>query len=206
MSDGLLQTKTISSRAFIVGCGRSGTSLLQVMVAGHSRVFSCPETHFFDRTYGRSQWLMRPARARRTRNVLYHIASLLGRPDFNQIVPRWSLFYGKYVPAFRTMLDTCARDAGKDMWVEKTPLHILHIPTIAKFFPDARFVHILRDGRDVVASMVEATSLDPVAWGSRFSIERCVQIWNRAVKISLSYAHNPDHMLVRYVGLNPVLT
>jgi hypothetical protein len=40
----------------------------------------------------------------------------------------------------------------KDRWAEKTPMHALHITELARLFPSARFVHVIRDGRDSAAS------------------------------------------------------
>lgn len=44
-----------------------------------------------------------------------------------------------------------ARD-GKSRWCEKTPMHVLHMEQLRGLFPNARFVHIIRDGRDCAAS------------------------------------------------------
>src|SRR5258705_434249 len=43
---------------------------------------------------------------------------------------------------------------GKPQYADKTPSHLLHVPLLAGRFPRARFVHIVRDGRDVAASLV----------------------------------------------------
>jgi hypothetical protein len=41
---------------------------------------------------------------------------------------------------------------GKERWCEKTPMYALHIETLARAFPDARYIHMLRDGRDCAVS------------------------------------------------------
>ena len=43
---------------------------------------------------------------------------------------------------------------GRPYVAERTPLHVFHLPLIAEVYPDARFVHIIRDGRDAVRSLV----------------------------------------------------
>lgn len=45
-----------------------------------------------------------------------------------------------------------ARGQGKRRWCEKTPQHVQHLPALAHLFPDARFVHVIRDGRDCAVS------------------------------------------------------
>ena len=48
-----------------------------------------------------------------------------------------------------------AKEHGKSRWADKTPDHAEHIPLLAAMFPDALFVHLLRDGRDVALSVIE---------------------------------------------------
>ena len=47
---------------------------------------------------------------------------------------------------------TYAKSKGKKRWAEKTPDHSLNIPFLAELFPEAFFIHIVRDGRDVACS------------------------------------------------------
>ncbi len=47
-----------------------------------------------------------------------------------------------------------ADQAGKARFADKTPRNVLHVELLAAAFPDARFVHLIRDGRDVVPSLV----------------------------------------------------
>lgn len=46
-----------------------------------------------------------------------------------------------------------ARTEGKSRWCEKTPQHLQHLGNISKLFPSAKFIHIIRDGRDCAASL-----------------------------------------------------
>ncbi len=45
---------------------------------------------------------------------------------------------------------------GRDLWIEKTPNHLLYLPEIAHHIPDACFVHVIRCGVDVLASIADA--------------------------------------------------
>ena len=76
--------------------------------------------------------------------------------------------------AIRRMFALYAQRAGKDRYGDKTPAHVLCLPTLASLFPESRFVHIIRDGRDVASSYLDA------AWGPR-SVEEAAIHWKRFV-------------------------
>jgi hypothetical protein len=55
----------------------------------------------------------------------------------------------------RLLMEGIARRQGAHRWAECTPDNLLYVPAIADAFPDARFLHIVRDGRDVACSLAE---------------------------------------------------
>jgi hypothetical protein len=61
-----------------------------------------------------------------------------------------------FASALGALYAAYAEQEGKPRWGDKTPSHVLFIPALARLFPDARFVHVIRDGRDVSLSLVEA--------------------------------------------------
>ena len=54
------------------------------------------------------------------------------------------------------MFSASARKKGKSRWGDKTPCHVLDVARLASDFPEAQFIHVIRDGRDVAASMIKA--------------------------------------------------
>ena len=54
---------------------------------------------------------------------------------------------------YRFFFEWLAVRLGKDVWIERSGASILSVPTLARLFPDARFVHVYRDGRDTAISM-----------------------------------------------------
>ena len=54
---------------------------------------------------------------------------------------------------YRFLFEWLADRFGKDVWIERSGASILFVPTLARLFPDARFVHVYRDGRDTAISM-----------------------------------------------------
>jgi glycosyltransferase involved in cell wall biosynthesis len=63
--------------------------------------------------------------------------------------------------AISAILSSYAHAKGKKRWIEKTPNHITDIPFIVKLFPQAKFIHIVRDGRDVACSSFK----ERATWG-----------------------------------------
>jgi hypothetical protein len=74
---------------------------------------------------------------------------------------------------FNQILLLFAGAKGKHIWCEKTPMHVHHLCLLAAEFPNAKFVHIVRDGRDCAASFHRRWKFNPV---------RTVYRWKRAVR------------------------
>ena len=86
-------------------------------------------------------------------------------------------------------------------WIEKTPRHLHCIPFIEAADPGALFLHMLREGRDVVASMYEVTHSYPEHWNGPRDIDTCVERWKADIGISRQYLGRRNHAFVRYGDL-----
>jgi hypothetical protein len=162
-------------RAFIVGCDRSGTSLLRSILNRSPALAIAPETHFLRRlsTTGRSRELSRfqpladDARVTALAGYLYrgsrrwHAAywEWLRRSIPEETFTRRLLEAPRTEPAiFALLLELWAEsEPGKAdaLLGEKTPAHLYSVPELLAWYPAARVVHILRDPRAIVASKVE---------------------------------------------------
>jgi hypothetical protein len=192
-------------RTFVVGCPRSGTTLVQAMIARHPDVFSLRETYFFESLLGDAQLRWGDREARPTRRW-YHRAGFAqswGRRRLRQLervhaerwrgpTPhRWIACVRRYV----AMLDEAASREQKTHWVEKTPNNLLFLDEIADCIPDACFVHVLRNGIDVVASVSDAdTRLKTRAFSG--GMVRWARRWNRSMEINLARLGDPRHYLL----------
>jgi hypothetical protein len=78
-----------------------------------------------------------------------------------------------YPDLVRCLYRLYAESQGKARYGNKTPRHVIFIPTLAERFPEARFVHIVRDGRDVTLSLLEVDDDMPdVRTAARFWRDR----------------------------------
>lgn len=205
-------------RTFVVGCPRSGTTIVQAMLARHPEVFTLPETGFFPRLLGGLHHRLgdegaKPARrsmARRLgltrrygrREFLELERALLGEEHQSKRAP-W--LQETCIKRFIEMLDGVTRQAGRSVWIEKTPHHLLYLPEIERYMPEARFIHVIRPGVDVLASITDAElRYDNKAFGG--GLMQWIRRWNRAAEIHRSRIGARNHHLVFLEDLvrNPV--
>jgi len=196
----------IKNRIFVVGCPRSGTTLLQGLLNTHPAITSFTESHFFD--FGVKQPKSGPFYyVRKNANELIisflsenSIDKTLNHKILNQM-PAQPVIKGngvtKWSQYFISILDTIATSREKNVWVEKTPDHLNRIKLISKVCPDAHFIHIIRNGKDVVASLFTASK----KWKKKYTINDCVKFWNKAIIISTHYVNNKHHNCIFYDDL-----
>jgi hypothetical protein len=140
---------------FIVGCPRSGTTLLQRIVNAHPQIAILHETHWIPKFYRRGIGLTPDGRV--TPELVERIVAHRTFPKLG--ISRLDLegFLGNgapvsYVRFVTSLFDHYARSAGKPLAGDKTPEYGRHIRLLHRFWPAARFVHLIRDGRDVCLS------------------------------------------------------
>ncbi len=140
---------------FVIGCPRSGTTLLQRMLDSHPELAVANDTHFIPRAiahlHGEVDFALTPELVARVRS--YHRFHRLGLADHEVDDAAYeAVTYGEFVSC---LYDTFAANNGKRRGGEKTPDYARHVPLLHGLFPSARFVHIIRDGRDVALSTLD---------------------------------------------------
>jgi hypothetical protein len=192
----------IQARVFLVGCPRSGTTLLQCLLGAHSRIAAFPETAFYTVLYPDRPWAARLGLASRRVQLAWNLfaRAMPLSPELASRLPRWAVWARQCSGVFVSTLDELAREQGKDIWLEKSPGHLRVAETIQRLVPRAKFIHLLRDGPDVVASLYDiGANYANAEWGREFrSLDACIERWTRDARLSQSYAGRPDHCLVRY--------
>ena len=127
--------KAETSPIIIGGSARSGTTLMRVMIDSHFRICCGPESRLF---------------------VSPQIDPKKLAADFDfdqeQVEAIWSQSKSRaeFIEHFFEQYTT---RVGKERWAEKTPANILHLDYIFSAFPKTRFIHMVRDGRDVACSL-----------------------------------------------------
>lgn len=147
-------------RVFAVGCPRSGTTLLQRILDAHPELAVANDTHFVPRCleqHGAVAAALAGVEIRLTpalieRVTSYHRFRRLGLDD--AAVDRAAGRARTYSAFVGALYEELAARHGKHYGGEKTPDYVRRMPLLHALFPSSRFVHIVRDGRDVVLSVL----------------------------------------------------
>jgi hypothetical protein len=152
---------------FIVGAPRSGTTLLQYMLRAHPRI-SLPtgESHFFIPLLRRAAEfgdLSRPEALRAVLRAMHARSADFLETDLHGLRFDVPALAGKLADAgcatmpavIAGLFELNAAGEGKARWGDKTPYYVLHMTRLKAAFPDAQFVHLIRDGRDVALSLFD---------------------------------------------------
>ncbi len=208
---------------FIGGVGRSGTTLVVDMLGLHSRLSPIYETEFvtpflesveagdLEKLKQALQYSIDWAKPlpHRPHNKREHERYHHG--------PHYVLFtkkhMGESVRAFVENLDPsniaekvdrlvrdlfrvhCDLD-GKELWINKTPVYVVHLPGLKRVFSKMKFIHCIRDGRDVACSMTTRS------WGPDNFLD-IAKIWKNQIALAREFAgaHPSDYMEFRYEDL-----
>jgi hypothetical protein len=175
---------------FVVGMNRSGTTLLRMMLDAHPQLTIPPETHFVPDLVkvaregsATPEALLKVIVAQRewgdfglTEDELLDRFRAIGSPDAGA--------------AIRAFFEAYAERVRKPRWGDKTPRYVTRMRLIADALPEAHFVHVIRDGRDVALSVRDRTVKD-------YTVERVAQRWKEKV----SKARRDAPLLKHYMEL-----
>jgi hypothetical protein len=194
---------------FVLGCGRSGTTLLYHMIlsAGNfaiyraeSNILNQLEPRFGDLSVLRN----------RERAVDAWIDSKLFRRsglDAGEIRRKIVSDCNSGGSFLRIFMEEICRKQGVERWADCTPEHLLHIPRIKETIPNALIIHIIRDGRDVALSTGKLGYIRR-AWWDKSPIEMvCGIYWEWMIQRGREYGRQlgADYTEVRFddVVTNP---
>lgn len=149
---------------FVLGCGRSGTTLLYHMLlsAGGFVVYRA-ESNAINLLEPRFGDLSKPRNKERLLEAWYNsrLYTLSGL-DKEQVKAQVMAECRNGGDFLRIIMGAMAREEGVERWADCTPEHLLYLGRIKQTVPDALIVHIIRDGRDVALSMEKGNWIRPI--------------------------------------------
>lgn len=189
---------------FVLGCPRSGTTLLYDMLlsAGGFAVYLA-ESNVFN--------LLIP-----------RFGDLRNRSNLDQLLEAWvnsKLFRASRLQAqsicdrlakcrnggefLRTLMQEICSAQGMPRWAENSPEGMLYLPLIKQLIPDALFVHIIRDGRDVASSLGKLRYVRAFPWEDRHGLIGCGLYWEWMVEHGRNFGRTvpSDYLEVRFEHL-----
>lgn len=163
---------------FVVGCQRSGTTLLRAMLDTHPEMAVPPESNFLP--------TLMESRSKYEGDAGFDVEGLVEDMFATRWIGRWELprellvdaltacRVDSLADALRCVYGLYAERRGKTRYADKTPDYVAELPAIAELFPEARFIHVIRDGRDVALSLLE------LEWGPS-SVAQAAIYWRDRV-------------------------
>jgi len=180
---------------FVIGMTRSGTTLMRLMLDSHPKLTIPPETHFIpDVIKAFNDGRDSPA----------EVAAVMTESrrwgDFEVSAEELERELHRLRPlthpemAIRTFYRLYAKRQGKSRWGDKTPGYATKIRRIKRTLPEASFIHMIRDGRDVALSLQDRDA--------GLSTEQIARRWRHRINRTRRAAHDvPDYLEIRYEDL-----
>lgn len=220
---------------FLVGCARTGSTLLRHVLNHSPLVTIAPETHFMRRArhLGLATRLAEaasPSTLRALVDTLYAVdrhsgtgywAWLRRNVERDEFLERLAATDRTERSLFTLLVDLFAERSGHEglaVWGEKTPSHLMFVPTLVDWFPDARIIHTFRDPRGMYAS--ELRRRRQGRWGPKRILPwlpdalidpilgpveavRAAIVWRRALRLDATYRRllGDRYRLVRFEDL-----
>jgi Sulfotransferase family len=173
------------SPVFIVGCARSGTTLLRLMLTTHPEISVASEGAYIYRlrtnfsSYGELSNAENLQRLYRDIAPDIEFEKFLSPPTFEDLF-NWCKFFDCSQRSIITFYGTWeARILGKRTlrwWGDNAPYHVFHLPYFCSLFPPCKVIFLVRDPRDVCASCRSS-----FGW----SIPKTVGVWENAMMEAL---------------------
>ncbi len=187
---------------FVLGVRRSGTTLLRVMLDRNTQLAVPDESYFIPQLVHRHPRKVDPV------SFLDDVRRLPTLVEWG--VPaeavaerlRPGMTPGRAIGA---VFAAYAAARGKSRWGDKTPLYMQYLPLLERTFPDARFVHLVRDGRDAAVSFLSVQrGIMTEGWGHPTDAAGFARLWRTEVSAARALGRRVGaerYLEVRYEDL-----
>ena len=160
---------------FIVGSARSGTTLLRMMLNAHPDVAVPPESRFIVELYQSDEVLVDDFLARLGAHRRWISWDTSIEDVRAQLAGTTTTTYPEAIEA---AFMAFAQGRNKTRYGDKTPRYIQDLPLLARLWPDSRFVHLVRDGREVALSYAD------VPFGPN-TVAKAAALWKERVSTGM---------------------
>lgn len=206
---------------FVTGASRSGTTVVTRILDGHSDVCGLRETHFFgefcDPRHDPADKAIDLSRAMtalfvRQNEGILSTSRRSSDPGLAAVLE--AVGEQGAAEAFAVAAAAFASRAGKLVPCEQTPRNIYYARELLEWYPQARFVHVLRDPRGVMASQKfrwrrRSLMADPSQMSRTQQLRTWInyhpytvaRLWNAATRLALQLENHPRFFLLRFEDL-----
>jgi len=163
---------------FIVGCYRSGTTLLRSMLSSHSEVHIPEETRYIPYVLERIDTYGDLNDDANLVRLISEINSFLKGQDWPNLPSTESLMAKMSSRTIQEVIRCVALHKVEKpvrVWGDNTPLYVNCIFAINNILPSAKFINVVRDGRDVAASAIK------LHVGGGFNLTALAMEWNERI-------------------------
>lgn len=193
------------NRIFLVGCSRSGTSVIQKELVTKLNLWSLPETSFLiyphktlDNKIKNIQRLIGncgiATKALSKFEIWSHSVKVVGDElTFKYLTEELSPL--DYLTAF---LDRVSGSFGYKNWIEKSPTHYQSTQEILEQSEKNWVIFVARNGLDVVGSIRDRAIKNPEHFSNQYRLDYGVGLWNDSIKVAKKNMLNERFLVVSY--------
>ncbi|OGL43654.1 MAG: hypothetical protein A2W05_08050 [Candidatus Schekmanbacteria bacterium RBG_16_38_10] len=203
---------------FILGVQRSGTTLLRLILNSHSDI-AIPEEAAFLRPIIKKKYIYNEISGKDLKRIYSYLKNsphyALWNYDsskfLNWLKKQHSISLKEFI---NNLFMSYAESEGKIRWGDKTPSLFRKVDLLYQLFPEAKFIHIVRDGRDVfdsrrrMDSTKDNAAVMAIEWRYKiYKIERFLELLPPSNKYTLRYEDlliNPEETLKNLCGFMQV--
>lgn len=180
-----------SKPIIIGGCPRSGTTLIRVMIDSHQNLYCGPETGLL---YTNT---LNPNKINKISNQLEIPKKELKKMKKESI---------SNIHFIDNLFIRLQEKENKKRWGEKSPMNVLHINRIFKYFPNAQFIHMIRDGRDTSCSLRhfpkhKLVNGELLELNTNNPLDECIKRWVHDTQEGVKWRKDPRYFEVKYEEL-----